>query len=360
MTEGPAHWDFPPIRTERLVLRAPIVDDLEPLWRRRNNPAVAHYQNWTLPYPRERAEAIVKAAVSEGGPTDGAWWMATVTEREGDAGSGSVVGDLAINLSWGGRAAEIGYSLDPDRQGRGYAVEAVEALLDYLFEVVGIRRASAMLHPDNVPSAQVLERVGFQFEGQTRQSFFEGDGQDAETSDDALYGMTFDDRAAWLDRPTDPPDEVTLVEIGPENFRDVMALATHRSQERLVAPVANSYANALFPPVRDGVPVVPWFRAIQADGEPVGFVMLALPSEAEPDLYLWRLLVDRRHQRRGIGGLAVDAIESVGRDLGVEGVRVSWVDERGGPGPFYLARGYQPTGEESDGETEARKPLDGG
>ena len=62
-----------------------------------------------------------------------------------------------------------------------------------------------------------------------------------------------------------------------------------------------SFADALVPEIVDGAPVVPWMRGVEADGELAGFVMLAEVTDAHPEPYLWRLFVDRRHQRRGIG-----------------------------------------------------------
>ena len=65
----------------------------------------------------------------------------------------------------------------------------------------------------------------------------------------------------------------------------------------------------MFPESIDGAPVVPWMRAIEADGELVGFVMLAITTEAHPEPYLWRFLIDRMHQRRGIGSAALDLVD---------------------------------------------------
>jgi GNAT superfamily N-acetyltransferase len=118
-----------------------------------------------------------------------------------------------------------------------------------------------------------------------------------------------------------------------------------------------SFTDALFPEVVSGAPVVPWMRAIVADGEIVGFVMLALRTEHHPEPYLWRFLIDRLHQRRGIGKRALDLVEDEVRSMGDSTLLVSWVEGKGSPGPMYIKRGYEPTGRIVDGETEARKQL---
>jgi len=90
------------------------------------------------------------------------------------------------------------------------------------------------------------------------------------------------------------------------------------------------------------------------DGELVGFVMLAERTARHPEPYLWRLLVDRRHQRRGIGDRVLDLLVDRLRRAGAPSLLVSWVPGRGSPAPFYLRRGVRPTGVVDDGEIGAR------
>ena len=340
---------FTPIRTERLLIRAFEPDDAEGLWQRRNDPVVARYQNWELPFPRERVDRIVSELVAMDGPENDEWWMAIVA----DAGTGETLGDLALHLSWEGRTAEVGYTFAAEHWGRGYAVEAVEALVAYLYRELDVTRVFGMLHPDNPPSAMVLERVGMLFEGHTRSSFWLGD----ECSDDWIYGMTREDWETWIDRPRSRPSRVRLIEVSASNVHEVERLATHKSQERFVAPMTQSFTDALFPEVVDSAPVVPWMRAVEADGALVGFVMLAVRTEHHPEPFLWRLLIDRLHQRRGIGGMVLDLVVEECRARGDATLLTSWGEGKGSPGAFYLANGFVPTGRVIHGETEGRKQL---
>jgi len=324
--------------------------DAEALWRRRNEPEVARYQNWTLPFPRQKADALVESVVAMDGPRNEDWWMATIADPATD----QPVGELALHLTSESRTAEIGYTLAREHWNKGYAVEAASALVTYLFDTLGVTRVFGMLHPANPASAMVLERLGMRFEGHTRASFWVGD----EMSDDWIYGMTRSQWEVWRDRRRIPPDRVGLVEVTAENVRAVISLETHKTQESFVAPVVRSLAQALVPPVQeDGHALVPWYRAIEADGELAGFVMVALSNAHDPDPGLWRLLVDRMHQRRGIAARALDLVEAEMRSRGDRAILVSWVDGKGSPRPFYEARGYLPTGEISDGEVVARKVL---
>lgn len=356
---------FDPIHTERLVIRHPAMTDLDALVARRSEPDVARFQSWSAPYPRNKAEELLSSAVAMSGPEVGQWSMVTVASAD----TGEVLGDLAIHLTEQGKVAEIGYTFAVRYWGNGFATEAVEGLVDRLFKSGGVERVSATLDADNLASARLLERTGFLYEGRTRLSYWPADQHEPaaldrtvdrageQPGDDLLYGLTKADRSSWLNRRTGPPDDVQLIEITSDNYRSVMALATHNSQEMFVAPVAASFADALFPYTGNGVTVQAVLRAIEADGELAGFMMFArrTPRHAEP--YLWRMLIDRTHQRRGIGGRAIDALIEQLRTEGHAGLFVSWVEGPGSPAPFYLGRGFEPTGVEHDGETEARKEL---
>jgi len=55
--------------------------------------------------------------------------------------------------------------------GRGYAFEAWSLLLEYAFEVLGLRKIIAGAVVGNVPSMVVLKKLGFKVEGRLRQEF---------------------------------------------------------------------------------------------------------------------------------------------------------------------------------------------
>ncbi|MEL6890803.1 MAG: GNAT family N-acetyltransferase [Actinomycetota bacterium] len=346
---------FEPIETERLLLRPVRESDVDGLWERRNDPATSAYQAWAVPYSRDDAATLIASILAHDGvpPGDG-WFQITVDDRS----TGETLGDLALHLTFAGRCAELGYTFAPAARGRGVATEATAALAEWCFDSVGVSRVSAQMHPDNLASIRVAERVGMVFEGHTRNSFWldHHDGT-VENSDDWWYAMTREDWVAWRDRPNATPDEIRLVEIGHENVRTVLRLATHRSQERFVATTATSLADAFAPEPHEGHPIVAWARAIEADGELVGFLMVAEPNAAAPEAYLWRLLVDRLHQRRGIGRRAVELVIDEIRSWSVPAIETSWVPGPGSPEPLYLSLGFEPTGAVEDGEVVGRLTL---
>jgi len=341
---------FEDIATERLTIRPMRADDVEPLWERRNDPSTAEFQNWTLPYARERAQQLVDEMVAHDGvaPENG-WFQLAVDDRV----DGSPLGDVAIGLSFDGRCAEIGYTIDARARGRGIASEAANAVITWLFDVGGVARVSAMMHPENLASVRVAEQNGMLFEGHTRNSYWVGEVN----SDDWIYGMTIDAWRAWRDRPRRPPASVELVGVTADNLADVRQLATHRSQERFVTPVAGTFAD-VYVAINDvEASIVPWLRAIVADGDVVGCVLVREPTAAQPNVHLWRVLVDRMHQRRGVGSRAVALVIDHARSIGAPAVDLTYLEGPGSPEPLYRSHGFVPTGAFIDGETVAQRDL---
>lgn len=144
---------------------------------------------------------------------------------------------------------------------------------------------------------------------------------------------------------------VRLVPITPENVRAVCALEVAPAQAAFVAPNAVSLAEAAVHPEA-------WPRAVYVGDTPVGFLMLAL-RPGEPDAWLWRLMVDARHQGKGYGRAAVRAAIEVARERGHQRLRLSHAPAAGDPGPFYLQLGFAYTGEVDEGERVMALELGG-
>lgn len=338
------------LRTRRLTLRMLGRADVTEFVQYRNVPSVARYQDWPLPYTRDLAHALVDDMERLGRPTPGLWAQIAVEHTA----SGRLAGDLAVWLDPSGETAMVGYTLSPTFQGNGFAVEALAALLDWLFagsrSRPAVHRVSASLDPANAPSARVLEACGFVHEGTARAAALVR----GEWTDDARFALLADEWEAWTSRPTDPPTTFELAIPTNADVRALLRITPAFSQRQMVAPVGASFGDALVPEVEDGEPIRAWYRAIRADGELVGFVMVAEPRRALPHPYLWRLLIDRRHQLRGIGRRTVAAVADHWRSRGATHLFVSFVpDLPGNPGRFYERLGFVPTGNVEDGEIEA-------
>lgn len=155
-------------------------------------------------------------------------------------------------------------------------------------------------------------------------------------------------------------DVVSLREITAETVRGICSLDVGPGQRELVAPNAVSIAEAYFEPAA-------WFRAVYAGETPIGFAMLYDPTrttkpEGGPDTcYLWRFMIDHRHQRRGYGAAALEQLVAHVAVLpGVTRFKTSFVPEPGNAAPLYERAGFRATGEVDEGETvlELRLPRD--
>jgi diamine N-acetyltransferase len=144
---------------------------------------------------------------------------------------------------------------------------------------------------------------------------------------------------------------VSLREITDENRAAVEALAVTDEQDYFVATVTQSLKDA-----EDYPDAKPWYRAVYADDEPVGFVMISDgitvddPTYVGP-YYLWRLLIDHRFQGRGYGTATLDLIvEHVRTHPDARTFLVSHVVGPGSPVTFYQQYGFSLTGEVHEGE----------
>jgi len=232
--------------------------------------------------------------------------------------------------------------------------ESAAVKLDALFARDGARRVVAAVDDHDMEAMRLIETLGFRFEGAARAARSVGD----EWVDEARFALLAEERSAWVSRVRTPATTIELVELTHETAGPYAALSTHRFQQEFVAPMALSFRHALLPEEVNGARVVPWFRGIAADGVPVGFVMLAVATADFPEPYLWRLLIDRWHQRRCIGQCVIAMLSEVLRAEGHERLVTSWGLGVGSPEPFYRGLGFKPTGELVDGhEIEAALNL---
>jgi diamine N-acetyltransferase len=150
---------------------------------------------------------------------------------------------------------------------------------------------------------------------------------------------------------------VSLRPITDANRAEVEALRVAPGQEQFVSGVADSLLEAAAEP---GARALYW--AVYADETPVGFVMIADEVDSADYIphYLWKLLIDARHQRRGFGTATLDLIVDYFRDRGVDVVYTSAGQGDGSPVGFYERYGFERTGEARfDDEVLLRLKLSG-
>lgn len=138
-----------------------------------------------------------------------------------------------------------------------------------------------------------------------------------------------------------PMTNLRLAELTPDNIEAAIDLEMRPGQERFVASVVHSIAEAYVHPTA-------WPRVVFDGDQLVGFVMGNFDPDNELAAFrcgIWRLNVAGAAQGRGVGRFAVDAIAAEARRRGQSEITVLWEKGADGPEGFYLRLGFVPTGE---------------
>ncbi len=145
----------PTLETERLVLRAPDLDDAEALARLVNDRRIAE-NTLRIPHPYELADACAFVAAANAEHHEISFLIC--------ARDGALLGGCGIaRLS--GDAPEIGYWLGVPFWGHGFATEAARAVIDYAFDDLGLEILLGGARVSNPASRRVMEKCGFQWTG---------------------------------------------------------------------------------------------------------------------------------------------------------------------------------------------------
>ncbi|WP_312789499.1 GNAT family N-acetyltransferase [Sphingobacterium sp.] len=158
---------FPQLETDRLQLTRTNVDHVNELLKMRSDPEVMKF----IPRPMARtAEEIIEfiAAIDEKiSNHEMINWAITL---KGDAKMIGTIGYYHIKPEH--FRAEIGYMLLPEFQGRGFITEAIDVVVSYGFAEMKLHSVEAVLDPNNLASASVLEKCGFTKEGHFKENEF--------------------------------------------------------------------------------------------------------------------------------------------------------------------------------------------
>lgn len=158
---------FPILETERLRLRAFVVDDAKALYEMRSDDRVMKYLGRDKMKSEKEAQEYIQKVSNEAKENKAIEWAITMK------GENQVIGKLGYwRIMPQHRRAEIGYTLTTEYFGKGIMSEAVSAVVKFGFEVMLLHSIEANLDPENVKSSQLLIRNGFVKEGHFRQSYF--------------------------------------------------------------------------------------------------------------------------------------------------------------------------------------------
>lgn len=156
------------LHTQRLLLRNFTASDLEAFLAYRNELEVAKFQSWAVPYSRDKGEAFIAETKDIHSPKQGQWLQLALESKE----TGELIGDVGFCIKENDiRQAVIGFTISSTYWKKGFATEALKALLDYLFEDIDLHRVTADCDTENTSSWKTLEKLGFRREAHFVESF---------------------------------------------------------------------------------------------------------------------------------------------------------------------------------------------
>ena len=154
---------IPTLETERLTLRKIKASDYKDMYDYAKRPEVTRFLLWdehpNEDYTRKYLECLQTQY------EDGLFYDWGVICRS----DGKLIGTCGFtSVDVLNMRGEVGYVINPDYRGNGFAGEALEAVLDFGFNVIGLHRIEARYMVGNNESRRVMEKCGMTFEGVLR------------------------------------------------------------------------------------------------------------------------------------------------------------------------------------------------
>jgi [ribosomal protein S5]-alanine N-acetyltransferase len=174
----------PTLSTARLRLRQFRAEDADAMHECFADPQAMRFWNQPVYTKRIETERAVRSFI-DCTPSYYRFWAVA------EAGTDRCLG--LVNYHDGhirSKRVSIGYIIEPTRQRQGIGAEAVSAILDFCFGELGLHRAQAFIHPDNIASIALVEKLGFRREGLLRDNLRVGEVW----RDDLLYALLVTDR----------------------------------------------------------------------------------------------------------------------------------------------------------------------
>lgn len=158
---------IPSLSATRLTLRPLHITDAEDMFDYASREDLTKYLLWSphpsISYTRDYL-AYVESRYALGDFYD---WAIV------DIESGRMIGSCGFTrINTEHDCAEIGYVLNPDFRGRGYAAEAAARVIEFGFDILGMHRIEARFMKGNDASLRVMEKLGMTFEGYHEDEIF--------------------------------------------------------------------------------------------------------------------------------------------------------------------------------------------
>lgn len=173
------------LETFRLILRRAELKDAEPMFRNwADDPEVTKYLTWQPHGNVEVTKNVLADWVKSYNREDYYQWMIVLKDIS------EPIGSIMASTVGRARSAHIGYCIGKKWWHRGIMSEALQAVMDYLFDEVGYHRVESMHDSNNPNSGKVMAKCGMRYEGTLRMA----DRNNQGICDACYYGLLEQDR----------------------------------------------------------------------------------------------------------------------------------------------------------------------
>ena len=181
---GNVKKNFPVIDLGDYILREQTIDDAAAFLEYYSDPEVSKYIVSFIPQTIEEARSEIQYWINVSGYNDGVYFA--IAKKSDNKMIGSV-GVSGANRNH--NRIEASYDLAKEYWGQGIMTLALRAVLKYAFEELKFNRIEAYAMPGNIGSQKVLEKCGFNFEGNLKQHRY----HNGKYVDIGIYSIVFQD-----------------------------------------------------------------------------------------------------------------------------------------------------------------------
>jgi len=157
------------LKTERLLLRPPLEEDLERLWPHVTNPEVTEFLAWDPHENKEVTLGLINSLIQAQQSEKGYHWV--LVQDPEICGIVSLIDVRRQHRCWTINRAELAYWLAPKFQKQGLMTEACKTVLKFAFTHLMLHKVNAFHASDNPPSGRVIQRLGFRYVGEELEAF---------------------------------------------------------------------------------------------------------------------------------------------------------------------------------------------
>ena len=146
--------------SERLIIRDPVMDDLEEMHElMSNSKAMKYWECHKTNTIEETKEQLVKS-IEESKSVDRSLYFFKILKKDEMEYIGEIGYTVILKTPFG-KIASLGYAIKEKFRNKGYTTEAVKRLMEFAFEENNVYRFMIGCLKENIGSEKVIQKCGF-------------------------------------------------------------------------------------------------------------------------------------------------------------------------------------------------------